>query len=98
MRLDLFLWWSRLARTRGAAQELAETGHLRIDGRPVEKAHVGVSPGQVLSFPLHGRVRAIRILLLPARRGPPAEGRACYEDLLAPAGPAATVDVPSPAP
>ena len=84
MRLDKFLWFVRLTKTRGLAQEVAEAGHLRIDGRVVERAHAAVSVGNVLSFPLHDRVRVIRIEALPARRGPPTEARACYTDLSPP--------------
>lgn len=81
LRLDKFLWFARLAKTRAFAQAVAEQGHLRISGRVVDRAHAAVRVGDVLSFPLHGRVRVIRILALPTRRGPPAEARECYEDL-----------------
>ncbi len=81
MRLDKFLWFVRLAKTRSAAQAVASTGHLRIDGRPVDRAHATVRIGHVLSFPLHDRVRVIRVEALPVRRGPAAEAQACYTDL-----------------
>ena len=81
LRVDKFLWFARIAKTRGFAQELVEEGHLRIDRRVVERAHAPVRIGNVLSFPLHGRVRVIRIEALPARRGPAAEARICYTDL-----------------
>jgi ribosome-associated heat shock protein Hsp15 len=80
-RLDRFLWYARLAKTRSAAQAIARDGHLRIDRRAIDRAHALIRPGQVLSFPLHGRVRVLRVLTLPKRRGPPAEARALYEDL-----------------
>ena len=80
-RLDRFLWYARLTTTRSAAQAVARDGHLRIDGRAIDRAHVLIRPGQVLSFPLHGRVRVLKILSLPKRRGPPAEARTLYEDL-----------------
>lgn len=83
MRLDRFLWFARLVKTRSLAQSLAEEGHLRIDGRPVDRAHCPVRVGNVLSFPLAGRVRALRVEALPPRRGPAPEARACYTDLLA---------------
>jgi len=86
MRLDRFLWWVRLARTRSAAQAMAEDGHLRIDGRAVDRAHCPVRPGSVLTFAAHGRVRVVRVEQLPARRGPPAEARLCYRDLSPGAG------------
>ncbi|MDF2383120.1 hypothetical protein JMG10_16670 [Nostoc ellipsosporum NOK] len=82
MRIDRFLWWSRLAKTRSAAQAIAEKGMLRIDGRRVERSSAPVRVGCVVAFPLYGKVRVIRVELLPARRGPPAEGRACYQDLV----------------
>ncbi|ATE66720.1 RNA-binding S4 domain-containing protein [Rhizorhabdus dicambivorans] len=93
MRLDKYLWFTRLTRTRGLAQEVAEAGHMRIDGRVVDQAHAAVHVGNVLSFPLHGRVRVIRIEALPVRRGPSPEAQACYTDLSPPpvdAGRAAT--------
>ena len=87
LRLDKFLWYARLARTRSVAQQVAAAGHLRIDGRVVDRAHAAVRIGNVLSFPLHGRVRVIRIEALPGRRGPAEEARALYADLSPPAPP-----------
>lgn len=81
MRVDRFLWWSRLAATRSAAQAIAEKGTLRIDGRRIERSSASVRVGCVLAFPLYGKVRIVRVERLPGRRGPPAEGRACYQDL-----------------
>ncbi|MFD1789813.1 RNA-binding S4 domain-containing protein [Sphingomonas floccifaciens] len=81
MRLDKFLWFVRLAKTRSFAQGLAEARHLRIDGRVIEKAAACVRVGNTLTFPLHDRIRVIRVIALPARRGPAPEARACYLDL-----------------
>ncbi|RVT93756.1 RNA-binding S4 domain-containing protein [Sphingomonas crocodyli] len=81
MRLDKYLWFVRLTKTRGLAQDIAEAGHMRIDGRVVEQAHAAVRVGNVLTFPLHDRVRVIRVEALPARRGPAPEARSCYTDL-----------------
>jgi len=84
MRLDKFLWFTRLTKTRALAQEVAADGHLRIDGRVVDRAHANVRIGNVLTFPLHGRVRVVRIEMLPSRRGPEPEAMACYTDLSPP--------------
>jgi len=82
MRLDRFLWFVRLAKKRTWAQDLAEGGHLRIDGRRIEKAAAPVRPGNVVAYVAHDhKVRVIRVEALPSRRGPPAEARACYTDL-----------------
>ena len=81
LRLDKFLWWARIVKTRGEAQALAEEGHLRIGGRPVAQAHAPVRAGDVLSFAVRGRVRVLRVEALPTRRGPPAEARLLYSEV-----------------
>jgi ribosome-associated heat shock protein Hsp15 len=81
LRLDKFLWFARIVKTRALAQTLAEGGRLRISGRVVGRAHVPVRVGDVLSFAVHGNVRVLKVEALPLRRGPPAEARALYIDL-----------------
>jgi ribosome-associated heat shock protein Hsp15 len=81
LRLDKFLWFARIVKTRALAQQLAEQGRLRIDGRVVDRAHAPVRVGDVLSFALRGTVRVLRVEALPARRGPPAEARTLYTNV-----------------
>ena len=81
LRIDKFLWFARIVKTRALGQELAEGGRLRISGRIVERAAAPVRVGDVLSFALRGRVRVLRIEALPSRRGPPAEARALYSEV-----------------
>lgn len=83
MRIDLFLWQARFAKTRSAAQALAIEGHIRLNGRRIERAHLPVRVGDVLTLPTNGLARVIRVLALPVRRGPPVEARALYDDLSA---------------
>jgi ribosome-associated heat shock protein Hsp15 len=86
LRLDKFLWFARIVKTRNAAQALAQTGRIRISGRLVERASAPVRTGDVLSFAQRGAVRVLRVEALPARRGPPAEARALYSELTSEAG------------
>ena len=81
LRLDKFLWFARIVKTRALAQSLAEDGRIRLGGRIVDRAHAPVRAGDVLSFAIHGKVRVLRIETLPSRRGPPAEARALYAEL-----------------
>ena len=90
MRLDRFLWFARLAKTRSAAQAIAAEGRMRIDGRPVDRAHAAVRVGNVLTFICNGRVRVVRVEALPARRGPAPEAQLCYGEL----GEGAVLDAP----
>ena len=85
LRLDKFLWFARIVKTRSLAQTLAEEGHLRLGGRVIDRAHAPVRVGDVLSFAAHGRVRVIKVEALPKRRGPPAEARLLYSEV--PEGP-----------
>lgn len=81
MRIDRFLHCIRLVKSRTLAQGVVESGHIRIDGRRVEKPSEEVRLGSVIALPLHGRVRILRVLSLPERRGPAPQARLCYEEL-----------------
>ena len=86
VRLDRFLWFARIVKTRALAQALAEDGRLRLSGRLVDRAHAPVRVGDVLSFAQRGQVRVLRVEALPARRGPPAEARSLYSELTSEGG------------
>jgi ribosome-associated heat shock protein Hsp15 len=86
LRLDKLLWFARIVKTRASAQALVEKGRLRLNNRVVDKAHVAIRAGDVLSFAQRGTVRVLRVEALPARRGPPAEARALYSELTSEAG------------
>ena len=81
MRIDRYLFFIRLLKSRTLAQSLIESGHVRIDGKRVEKSSEDVRIGIIVAFPLHGRVRVLKVLCLPDRRGPTSEARACYQEL-----------------
>ena len=81
MRIDKLLWYLRLASTRSAAQALVAAGHVRLDGRRVERASATVRIGALLVLPGPPRVRVLRLETLPHRRGPPSEAAACYHDM-----------------
>ena len=81
MRLDRYLHCVRLVKSRTLAQSVIETGYVRVDGKRVEKPSEEVHVGSTIALPLHGRVRVLRVLGLPERRGPASEARTCYEEL-----------------
>jgi len=81
VRLDRYLFFIRQLKTRTLAQALIEAGHVRVDGRRVAKTIEEVRVGQVIAFPLHGRVQVIRVIALPSRRGPALEARLNYEEI-----------------
>jgi ribosome-associated heat shock protein Hsp15 len=81
LRVDKLLFFLRIAKTRSIAQDWVEDGHIRINGRRIERAHHGVTAGDVLVFPLGQAVRVIEVLALPVRRGPASEAQSCYRVL-----------------
>jgi ribosome-associated heat shock protein Hsp15 len=87
-RLDAWLWCARLRKTRADCTRVVESGAVRINRQPTDKAHARLRVGDVLTIAQGqgeaGRIAVWRVLALATRRGPPAEARGLYEDLSAP--------------
>jgi ribosome-associated heat shock protein Hsp15 len=81
LRLDRYLFFIRLLKSRTLAQGLIEAGHVRIDGKRVAKTAEEVRVGSVIALPLRGQVRVLRVTRLPTRRGPASEARLAYEEI-----------------
>lgn len=80
-RIDQWLWFARIAKSRTLAQALIERGKVRINRIKIEKTSTTVRPGDVLTLSLGPRVISIEILRIGARRGPAGEAQALYRDL-----------------
>lgn len=81
MRIDLLLCRLRLVKTRGAAQRLLESSHMRCNGIHVARPSHCVKSGDVLTYANGDRVNIVEILALPIRRGPAPEARTHYRML-----------------
>jgi ribosome-associated heat shock protein Hsp15 len=81
MRIDKFLFFARLTKTRSLAQSLLHNGHARMDGRKITSCSTPVTLGNVITLVLQDRVRVIQVEGLPARRGPATEAQSCYTAL-----------------
>lgn len=84
-RIDVWLFRARFVKTRAAAARLVTEGGVRLvhDGVPrrLEKASVEVERGDTLMFSNQGKLIAIEVKALGARRGPAAEARTLYSEL-----------------
>ena len=80
-RLDKYLWFARMARTRAAAADLVTGGHVRLNGRKIDQPSRAVAIGDVLTVSLSRDVRVLRVAAFAERRGPYEEARKLYEDL-----------------
>jgi ribosome-associated heat shock protein Hsp15 len=81
IRIDKWLWHARFHKTRVLAQDAAVRGHIRLNGRRIEKASAEVRPGDLLTLPRGREVIVVRVLACGIRRGPASEARGLYETL-----------------
>jgi ribosome-associated heat shock protein Hsp15 len=90
LRVDKWLWFARLAKTRTLAQKLAVSGRVRVNRQKNDSAARQVKVGDVLTIAFDAGVRVLKVAALGSRRGPAVEARMLYEDL-SPPPPAAPV-------
>lgn len=87
IRLDRWLFHARLCKSRAVACSVVAAGHIRLNGRPVDKPSTPVGTGDVLTVRLGQGVRVLRILDPGYRRGPATEARTLYDEIPPPATP-----------
>lgn len=80
-RIDKWLWFARVVKTRALAQELAASGRVRLNGRKVDAAAQPVRLGDVLTVGLGQRVRIYRVTGFAGRRGSFPQAQTLYDDL-----------------
>jgi ribosome-associated heat shock protein Hsp15 len=80
-RLDRWLFFSRVVKSRTLAQKLIETGAVRVNSERTVHTDHQVGEGDVLTMTVHSRLLVWKILDPGARRGPANEAAGLYEDL-----------------
>jgi ribosome-associated heat shock protein Hsp15 len=80
-RLDKWLWFARVAKTRSLAARLVAEGHVRLNARRVETPAKAVQPGDVLTIALEQQVRVLKILAPGTHRGGFPEASLLFEEL-----------------
>lgn len=91
-RVDKWLFFARVVKSRSLAAKLAQASRVRINGEKTDQAADIVRPGDTLTITLDRRILVYRVLAPGTRRGPAEEARKLYEDLSPP--PAAADAVP----
>ena len=84
LRIDKWLWFARLARTRTLAQKLVRSGRIRVNREKVASASATVKAGDVLTVALDSGVRVMKIIELGERRGSATIAQTLYEELTEP--------------
>jgi len=80
LRLDKFLWFARLARTRSAAARLCAEGRVAIAGIPAFKPHQPVRIGDWITVEQGRWHRRLRVTALGDRRGGATEAHRLYDE------------------
>lgn len=80
-RLDKWLWFSRILKSRTLAAQLVIDGKVRINRARVTKPSHTLRKGDVLTIAMRGSVKILKVLAPGHRRGPPPEARLLYEIL-----------------
>lgn len=83
-RLDKWLWFARVAKSRTLAATAVTEGKIKVNRVKAEKPSQTVKVGDVITSRLLKTVRVLRVAGLGVRRGPAVEARQLYEDLTPP--------------
>jgi ribosome-associated heat shock protein Hsp15 len=83
-RLDKWLWFVRVVRTRTLAAGLVAGGRVRVNRERIVKPSQSVRPGDVITVAVGAHVRILEVIGAGDRRGPPAEAQLLYRELTPP--------------
>ena len=83
-RLDKWLWFARVVKSRTLAAKLVHDGHVRVNGEREVTAAKLVGLADVLTIALDRQVRILRVLGAGERRGSYPEACLLFEDLTPP--------------
>lgn len=86
-RIDKWLFFARVVKSRSLAAKLAIAGRVRINRDKASQASDMVKPGDVLTITLDRRIFIYKVLDGGVRRGPAEEARKLYEDISQPPAP-----------
>ncbi|MFZ1815162.1 MAG: RNA-binding S4 domain-containing protein [Rhizobiaceae bacterium] len=85
LRIDRWLWFARLARSRTLAQRLVKSGKVRLNRQKIATSSQMLKCGDILTLSLPQGVRVLEVIAMADRRGPFSQARELYRDLSPPA-------------
>ena len=80
-RLDQWLCFSRLTKSRSLAQALIERGKVRVNRDKATRTSHVLKAGDVVTISLGPKVRILTVKSFGVRRGPACEAQTLYEEL-----------------
>ncbi|MGG7580812.1 RNA-binding S4 domain-containing protein [Rhizobium sp. Nf11,1] len=79
-RIDKWLFFTRVVKSRSLAQSHVQSGHVRINGERCSHPNHTVKPGDRVELTLERRDVILIVRLAGERRGPYEEARLLYDD------------------
>ena len=79
-RIDKWLFFARIAKSRTLAQEWVEGGHVSVNGEKVRRSSAEVRSGDRLEVLVERRTYILVVKAPGDRRGPYEEARLLYDD------------------
>jgi ribosome-associated heat shock protein Hsp15 len=79
-RIDKWLFFARIAKSRTLAQEWVEGGHVSVNGEKVRRSSADVRIGDRLEVLVERRTYVLVVKAAGDRRGPYEEARLLYDD------------------
>ena len=86
-RIDKWLFFARLRKSRSLAAKSVESGDVNINGATVRQPSHAVRPGDVIVLSLDRQDMTVKVLQPGERRGPYEEARLLYSDMTPPPPP-----------
>ncbi|MDD9911371.1 MAG: RNA-binding S4 domain-containing protein [Ahrensia sp.] len=87
IRVDKWLWYARVVKSRSLAQGLIKTGKVRVNAARISAPSRQIEPGDVITVTLDRQIKILKMIAPGDRRGPASEARTLYEDLSPPPAP-----------
>ena len=81
LRLDIYLYYIRIFKSRSIATKFVFTNRLRISGQVTQKPHKMISVGDVLTMTINDNIKILKVSDIPSRRGPYPESLNFYKDI-----------------
>ncbi|MEH6717662.1 MAG: RNA-binding S4 domain-containing protein [Aurantimonas endophytica] len=83
-RVDKWLFFARVVKSRSLAQKLVQSGGVRVNRDKIDSAARLVRPGDTLTISLKSGIRILTIRDPGVRRGPASEAAGLFEDITPP--------------
>lgn len=80
-RLDKWLWFARVVKSRTMAAGLVTAGKVRVNRQKVDKPAFALKLGDVITVSVGRKVRILKVVAPGLRRGPASEAQGLFVEL-----------------